>query len=235
MRPWLSTVPALRRRPDPDPTFYRTPEDAAAAPAEELAYVAAFHRDGPPRPDALAVIDVKRGSADYSKVVGWLDMPETGDELHHFGWNACSSPSATPVTTRATSSAGISSCPGSDRRRINVVDTKPDPRQPHLVKTIEAGELAEKAGYSRPHTLHCGPSGLYLSALGGAGEEGPGGIAVLDHETFEPLEQWELDRGPQCLAYDFWWHLNDGVLISSEWAHALDDRGRGRARAPPRA
>ncbi len=30
-----------------DPTFYRTPEDAAAAPAEELAYVAAFHRDGP--------------------------------------------------------------------------------------------------------------------------------------------------------------------------------------------
>lgn len=42
-----------------DPTFYRTPQDAAAAPAEQLAYVAAFHRGEGSRPDALAVVDVR--------------------------------------------------------------------------------------------------------------------------------------------------------------------------------
>jgi selenium-binding protein 1 len=202
----------------PDPTFYRTPADAAAAPAEELAYVAAFHRDGPARRDALAVVDVKPGSADYSKVVGWLGMPEIGDELHHFGWNACSSALCHNGHDASHLERRYLLVPGLRSSRINVVDTKPDPRKPQIVKTIEPNVLAEKAGYSRPHTLHCGPAGLYLSALGGAGEEGPGGIAVLDHETFEPIEQWELDRGPQYLAYDFWWHLNHNVLISSEWA-----------------
>jgi selenium-binding protein 1 len=204
--------------PTPDPTFYRTAADAAAAPVEELAYVAAFHRDGTPRPDALAVVDVKPGSADYSKIVGWLDMPEIGDELHHFGWNACSSALCHTGHDPSHLERRYLLVPGLRSSRINVVDTKPDPRQPHLVKTIEGSVLAEKAGYSRPHTLHCGPAGLYLSALGGAGEEGPGGIAVLDHETFEPIEQWELDRGPQYLAYDFWWHLKHNVLVTSEWA-----------------
>ena len=28
---------------------------------------------------------------------------------------------------------------------------------------------------------------------------------------------WEADRGPQELAYDFWWHLNYGTVITSEW------------------
>ena len=201
-----------------DPTFYRTPQDAAAAPAEELAYVAAFHRDGPVRSDALAVVDVKPGSPDYSKIVGWLDMPEIGDELHHFGWNACSSALCHTGHDPSHLERRYLLVPGLRSSRINVVDTKPDPRQPHLVKTIEASVLAEKASYSRPHTLHCGPDGLYLSALGGAGKEGPGGIAILDHDTYEPIGQWEVDRGPQYLAYDFWWHLNHNILISSEWA-----------------
>ena len=26
-----------------------------------------------------------------------------------------------------------------------------------------------------------------------------------------------VDRGPQELAYDFWWHLGHDTLISSEW------------------
>jgi selenium-binding protein 1 len=31
------------------------------------------------------------------------------------------------------------------------------------------------------------------------------------------LGQWEVDRGPQYLAYDFWWHLGYDTMISSEW------------------
>ena len=31
------------------------------------------------------------------------------------------------------------------------------------------------------------------------------------------LRAWETDRGPQYLAYDAWWHLNQNTLITSEW------------------
>ena len=80
-------------------------------------------------------------------------------------------------------------------------------------------ELAAKAGYSRPHTVHCGPDGIFMSALGGTdGAEGPGGIALIDHDTFEVIGPWELDRGPQFLAYDVWWHLKYDTVITSEWA-----------------
>ncbi|HJU65175.1 MAG TPA: selenium-binding protein SBP56-related protein, partial [Gemmatimonadaceae bacterium] len=46
---------------------------------------------------------------------------------------------------------------------------------------------------------------------------GPGGIFVLDHETFDVKGAWEKDRGPQQLAYDFWWHLGHDTMITSEW------------------
>ena len=73
-----------------DPTFYRSAAEAAAAPPETLAYVVAFDRAGE-KPDALTVIDVEEGSSTYGTIVGWADLPTRGDELHHFGWNACSS------------------------------------------------------------------------------------------------------------------------------------------------
>src|SRR5262249_3608533 len=80
-------------------------------------------------------------------------------------------------------------------------------------------ELGKRASYSRPHTVHCGPGYLYVSCLGGAdNEEGPGGVALLDHANFDVIGQFERDRGDQFLAYDIWWHINDNVLVTSEWA-----------------
>ena len=86
--------------------------------------------------------------------------------------------------------------PGLRSSNIYVMDTQPDPRKPVLHKTILAKELAEKAGYSRPHTVHCGPKGIFLTCLGnGKGDgEGPGGIALLDHDTFDVIGAWEQDR-----------------------------------------
>lgn len=109
--------------------------------------------------------------------------------------------------------------PGIRSSEIFVLDTQPNPRQPVLAKTIGATDLATKAGYSRPHTLHCGPEGIFLTCLGGptGADDEPGGIALLDHQSFEVIRPWETDRGPQHLAYDAWWHLNRNVLISSEW------------------
>ena len=40
---------------------------------------------------------------------------------------------------------------------------------------------------------------------------------MMDHESFEPLGRWEVDRGPQQLAYDGWWHLGYDTMVTSEW------------------
>jgi selenium-binding protein 1 len=152
-------------------------------------------------------------------VVGWAEMPTRGDELHHFGWNACSSALCHQGHDHENLERRYLIVPGIRSSRTHIIDTKPDPREPRVVRTIEAEELAAKAGYSRPHTVHCGPGGIFMSALGGAdGDEGPGGVALIDHDTFEVTGAWETDRGDQFLAYDVWWHLNDDVAITSEWA-----------------
>jgi methanethiol oxidase len=205
-------------RVTPDPTFYPSPRSAMQAPPEHVAYVAVLNvgANGSRRPDALVTVDVQPGSASYGKVVGRLDMPNVGDELHHFGWNACSS-ALCPYAPHPHVERRYLVVPGLRSSRIHIVDTHPDPRQPKLVKVIEPEEVARKTGYSRPHTSHCGPDGIYMSALGAPNGEGPGGVFVVDHESFEVQRAWEAERGPQYLAYDFWWHLVQDVLISSEW------------------
>jgi selenium-binding protein 1 len=202
----------------PDPSFYSSPGEAAAAPRETLAYVAILNTgtNGDRRPDALGVLDVEEGSSTYGQLVGRLDMPNVGDELHHFGWNACSS-ALCPWAAHPHVERRYLLVPGLRSSRIHVVDVKDDPRTPQLVKVVEAEEIVRKAGYSRPHTVHCGPDGIYLSALGNPEGDGPGGMFLLDHESFSVKGQWEVDRGPQELAYDFWWHLNFGTVVTSEW------------------
>jgi hypothetical protein len=52
-------------------------------PAKDLLPLAQ-NGNGRRRPDALAVIDVNPTSPTYSQVSGRLDLPNIGDELHHF-------------------------------------------------------------------------------------------------------------------------------------------------------
>jgi selenium-binding protein 1 len=202
----------------PDPTFYPSPFAAMQAPREQLAYVVTLNTgsNGAVKPDALCVLDVDPSSASYGQLVGRTDMPTVGDELHHFGWNACSS-ALCPSAPHPHVERRYLIVPGLRSSRIHILDTKPDPRQPKLVKVIEPDEVTRKTGYSRPHTTHCGPDGIYINALGDANGNGPGGIFVLDHENFSVRGAWEADRGPQYLAYDFWWHLGHDTLITSEW------------------
>jgi methanethiol oxidase len=199
----------------PDPTFYPSPRLAGEAPAETLAYMVTFDPTAQ-TPDGLLTIDVDPSSATYRQIVGRLEMPNTGDELHHFGWNACSS-ALCPYAPHPHVERRYLLVPGLRSSRIYVIDTKPDPRSPRIVKTIEPEEIARRAGYSRPHTIHCGPDGVYVSALGSPDGDGPGGVFILDHSTFTVKGRFELDRGPQFLAYDFWWHLGHDVAITSEW------------------
>jgi selenium-binding protein 1 len=185
------------------------------APRETLAYVAMLEPTRQ-RPDALAVVDVDPSSATYGQRVGQLDMPGTGDELHHFGWNACSS-CLCPYAPHPHVERRYLVVPGLRSSRVHIVDTRPDPRSPQLVKVIDPETIASKTGYSRPHTAHCGPDGIYINAIGAPDGGGPGGIFVVDPESFEVKGRWEADRGPQFLSYDFWWHLGHDTMITSEW------------------
>ena len=201
----------------PDPTFYASPAAAAEAPQETLAYVVTLNEpgNGPKKPDALTVLDLQPGSSTYGQLVSRLEMPNVGDELHHFGWNACSS-ALCPWAPHPHVARRYLLVPGLRSSRIHVVDVE-NPHEPKFAKVIEAEEIASKTGYSRPHTVHCGPDGIYVSALGNPEGDGPGGIFLLDHDSFDVKGSWEADRGPQELAYDFWWHLNYGTVITSEW------------------
>jgi len=189
-----------------------------AAPAETLAYTLLLSPDFS-QPDALAVVDVDPASASYGQALHVLPMPNKGDEFHHFGWNACSS-ALSPMAGHAHLERRFLIIPGIRSSRIYVIDTKPDPTKARIHKIIEPEELMARTGYSRPHTIHCGPEGVYVSTLGGGGADGtdgPPGIFIMDCESFEVLGRWEMDRGPQKMHYDFWWNLPRDYMISSEW------------------
>lgn len=200
----------------PDPTFYPTARQAMESPPEMYGYVV-YLNVGNGKPDGMAVIDLDPSSSTYSQIIDRLEFPYTGDELHHFGWNACSS-ALCPSSPHPHLERRYLIVPTVRSSRIYIVDTKPNPKKPKIMKIIEAEEIAKKAGYSRLHTIHCGPDAIYVNALGSTTDGvGPGGVLLLDHYNFEVLGSWEIDRGPQYLAYDFWWHIGHDTMVTSEW------------------
>ncbi|MBK8003765.1 MAG: selenium-binding protein [Gemmatimonadetes bacterium] len=166
--------------------------------------------------DAIGVVDTDPASKSYGRLIGQTEFPQGDNELHHFGWNACSS-HLCPYAPHAHTERRYLVVPGTHSSRIHVLDTRPNPRQPELIKVIEGSEVHAKTGYAAPHTVHCGPDGIYMNALGTPDGGGPGGIFMLDHQTFELKGRWEKARGPQHLSYDFFWHLGQDTMITSEW------------------
>ena len=108
------------------PTFYASPEEATRAPAEEFLYVACLHEGtGVEEPDFLAVVDAEEG-----RIVHRMPMPNVGDELHHYGWNRCSSACHGPDRSHLI-------VPGFRSSRIHIVNVADDPRRPRIEKVIE--------------------------------------------------------------------------------------------------
>src|SRR5215467_7617538 len=130
----------------PDPTFYPSPKMAMQAPPERLAYVALINPAPNGRPDAIGVVDVDPDSKSYGRMVGQTDMPQAGDELHHFGWNACSS-CLCPYAPHPHMERRYLVVPGINSSRIHILDVKSDPRQPKLVKVIDPKSVASRTGY----------------------------------------------------------------------------------------
>ncbi len=202
----------------PDPTFYPSPKMAMQAPPERLAYVALLNDGKNGKHDRMGVIDLDPTSSAYGRMVGQVDFGRSDNELHHFGWNACSA-CLCPQTPHPHMERRYLIVPGIGLSRIYILDTKPNPQKPKIVKVIEPEEfITKKPVTPRPHTIHCGPDCIYGERTGrSASGDGPGGIFLMDANTFELKGQWEQDRGPQQLAYDFWWHLGHDTMITSEW------------------
>ena len=195
------------------PGRYASPAEAQQAPREEVVYVACLYEgSNVQKPDFIAVVDVNPDSERYGEVVHRLDMPNQGDELHHYGWNTCSS------ACHSSLERDTLIVPGFRSSRIHIVDVA-DPRAPEIAKVIEPSEVIEKTGYTAPHTVHCMPGDIVtLSMLGDRDGNSPGGFAVLDAKDFSVLGRWEQDKGDQELMYDFWYQPRKNTLVSSEWA-----------------
>ena len=124
----------------PDPTFYPSPGMAMHAPAERLAYVALLNVGKNGQRDAMGVIDLDPSSSEYGRLVGQTDFPRGDNELHHFGWNACSA-CLCPQTPHPHMERRYLIVPGIASSRIYILDTKLNPKQPKIVKVIEPEEF----------------------------------------------------------------------------------------------
>ncbi len=185
---------------------------ARQQPPEQFIYVAALYQGtGIDRPDFIAVVDVDPSSSSYGQIVHRTEMLEAGDELHHFGWNACSSACHSQLRRDTLIVPGMLSS------RIHILDIS-EPRQPRIKQVIDGGEITKKLGLSAPHTVHCMPGDIVtVSMLGDGFGNLPGGLAVLDARDFSIAGQWALERNGQELMYDFWYQPRQNTLVSSEW------------------
>lgn len=106
-----------------------------------------------------------------------------GDELHHFGWNACSSalcPAAPHLERRYLI------VPGMRSSRIYVMDTKPDPHP----QDYGAGRGDRPRRLQPPPYSPLRPGRHLYEPMGwGNGNGGPGGVFLLDHLTFDVIRR----------------------------------------------
>ncbi|MEO8890777.1 MAG: selenium-binding family protein [Coleofasciculaceae cyanobacterium] len=191
---------------------YASPEAAMQAEPEKVLYaIALYTGTGIEEPDYLATVDVDPNSPTYSQIIHRLPMPYIGDELHHFGWNACSS-----CHGDSNKSRRFSVIPGQRSSRIYIVDTA-DQNAPKIHKVIEPEEIIEKTNLTAPHTVHCLADGnIMISMLGDSQGNGPGGFLLLD-DNFEVTGRWEQKAEAMRFNYDFWYQPRHNIMVSSEW------------------
>jgi len=183
------------------------------APREKLLYtVALYVGTGIQKPDYLATIDADPESPTYSRVIHRCRMPGIGDELHHTGWNACSSCCHDETMERRHLIA-----PGVRSSNIHILDCGDDPRAPRVHKVISGDEIRVRTNLSAPHTVHCLGSDIIVSMLGDARGNAPGGYLHLDR-NFEIVGRWENTMGDIKFGYDFWYQPRHNMMVSSEWA-----------------
>jgi len=199
---------------------YATPKDAFEnGPREQIIYMTCISTNTTSKenPDYLATVDVDPESPTFSQVIHRLPMPYLEDELHHTGWNACSSCHDDPSRCRSHLIL-----PSLGSSRIYAVDVRTNARAPRIDKIVQPEEMFSKVGYSTPHTSHCLGSGdIMISCLGDTEGNGKGGFVLLTSD-FKLKSVWE-DGQTAPFNYDFWYQPRHNVMISTEWGapHAI--------------
>ncbi len=210
---------------------YASPQEAIKAPKEKIVYtVCIYTGTGIEKPDYLATIDVDETSPTYNQVIHRTEVGAVGDELHHMGWNACSS-----CNDDGSMERKYLIVPGVRTSNFYIIDTATNPRKPTLFKTIDGDEIKQKVNLSAPHTVHCLGSEIIVSMLGDAEGNGPGGYLHLDKD-FTIVGRWENDTTGMNFSYDFWYQPRHNMMVSTEWAAPntfmpgfdLDDVGNGK-------
>lgn len=208
----LSTPFGVADTPKTGPGF-ASPAEAVKSPRETLLYVIALYDNtGVRQPGYLATVDVDPGSPKYAQVIHRLPVTASDDELHHFGWNTCSSCHGEPARRRR-----YLVVPGLRSSRIYIVDVA-DPREPRLHKTIEPEVVRKRTNLTAPHTVHCLADGtVMITMLGDGAGNAPGGFLLLD-PSFDVIGRWEKSTEGMAFNYDFWYQPRHNVMVSSEWA-----------------
>ena len=192
---------------------YKSPLEAIKAPREKIVYTICIYSGSKiKKPDYLATIDVDENSKKYGTVIHRTELGSYGDELHHMGWNACSSCNHQEDMKRK-----YLIIPGIRTTNFYIVDTYTNPHAPKLFKTISGHEIKQKTNLSVPHTVHCMGSDIIVSMLGDADGNGPGGFLHLNKD-FEIVGRWEKDISGMNFNYDFWYQPRQNMMVSTEWA-----------------
>lgn len=139
------------------------------------------------------------------QVVYRTEMPYANDELHHSGWNSCSSCFDDPLQKRSKLVlAGLLS------DRIYVIDVDTDPRAPRIHKVIQPKELHDM-NVSAPHTLHCLADGnVMISTMGDAKGEAKGSFILVDTNEWKVKGLWT--ETSTSFGYDFWYQPRHNVV-----------------------
>uniref|UniRef100_A0AC35EQX1 Methanethiol oxidase n=1 Tax=Panagrolaimus sp. PS1159 TaxID=55785 RepID=A0AC35EQX1_9BILA len=201
---------------------YATPAEAIKGPREKVLFITAPSTQPDKSPDALVTIDVDPESKTYGKAICKLLMPNLGDEVHHMGWNVCSSCHGSSSGVQRTICKLLmpnlgdevhhmgwnvcSSCHGSsgvqrshlilpclNSSRIYIIDTT-DPSNLSITKIIEKDSLKE-FNVTMPHTAHCLADGnIMVSTLGDANDNNKCDFLLIDNKTFEPIKTWTKEN-----------------------------------------
>lgn len=125
---------------------YATPLDAMKnGPREKLLYIVAVQPDlKHPDGDYLATVDCDPTSSTFSQVIHRTYTKRVENELHHSGWNTCSS----CFDVKDNKDAAIPKrdkliCPSVNSNRIYVFDMSQDERKPVLHREIDGSVLLD--------------------------------------------------------------------------------------------
>jgi selenium-binding protein 1 len=160
---------------------------------ERLLYVATISQSATD-PDFVTVIGADPRRADFGTIVNRIDMPNVGDELHHFGYSADQDRLIVP---------------GLFSNRIHIFDIARDGKGMALRAVND--QLATTSGYIIPHSVIATSHGRALVTMIGAATDTtqPGGIVEINDVTgaFEAYfgpgpERDPDDLGPKYM-YDF--------------------------------